>query len=455
MKTLLKWKWWLLWSCGTVLGGAYLAGIITTSEDKRAFLPGVTTHGHYQIELDCSACHTPYMGVKQDACMQCHEEELNEAHDSHPESKFTDPGNAHLLKHIRADRCVTCHQEHNPDVTRPMGVTLPDNYCSFCHQDIAEERPSHEGYAFSTCANTGCHNFHDNRGLYEAFLVKHLDEPDLLDSPKVPLRNDPKPHAKPIAVADYDAPRDRDYPEDLIRDWSETIHFKMGVNCKDCHAANAEKAWMDKPGLDSCRDCHLQEVETFGKGRHGMRLTAGLSPMTPARARQPMHEDALHRELSCVSCHGSHRFDVQFAAADACMQCHNDFHTNSFAGTPHQLLWEAEVQGTGTPGTGVSCATCHMPRTVAVRQGKEVVSVQHNQNDNLRPRDKMLRSVCLDCHGMDFSLQALANQSSVDQNFPKQNFPGPMKVDLPTMEWVKARVEEKKQSRNVAQSKKP
>ena len=53
-----------------------------------------------------------------------------------------------------------------------MGVTLPKDYCFICHHDVADDRPSHKGLAFTTCASAGCHRFHDNRALYQDFLVK-------------------------------------------------------------------------------------------------------------------------------------------------------------------------------------------------------------------------------------------------------------------------------------------
>ena len=45
------------------------------------------------------------------------------------------------------------------------------------------------------------------------------------------------------------------------------------------------------------------------------------------------------------------------------------------------------------------------------------VLVQHNQNANLRPNDKMLRSVCMSCHGLGFSMDALADPEMRRRNF--------------------------------------
>ena len=157
--------------------------------DRRAFLPGETTAGHYQIELSCTACHTPGMGVKEEACYDCHAAELKLANDSHPKSKFSDPRNADLLNIIRADNCVACHHEHVPHQTRAMGVTMPDDYCFHCHVQTLTDVPSHKGFTFDSCATAGCHNFHDNTALYKDFLLKHAEGPRTKDSAALPKRD--------------------------------------------------------------------------------------------------------------------------------------------------------------------------------------------------------------------------------------------------------------------------
>jgi len=43
--------------------------------------------------------------------------------------------------------------------------------------------------------------------------------------------------------------------------------------------------------------------------------------------------------------------------------------------------------------------------------------VQHNQNANLRPNEKMVRTTCLHCHGLAFSLDAMADARLVESNF--------------------------------------
>jgi hypothetical protein len=55
-----------------------------------------------------------------------------------------------------------------------------------------------------------------------------------------------------------------------------------------------------------------------------------------------------------------------------------------------------------------------MPRTDDPSGGKKA---QHDQNDNLRPNDKMVRDVCSTCHGTSFSFDAMADADLVRRNF--------------------------------------
>jgi hypothetical protein len=49
--------------------------------------------------------------------------------------------------------------------------------------------------------------------------------------------------------------------------------------------------------------------------------------------------------------------------------------------------------------------------------GNEMVRVQHNQNWNLRPNEKMIRDVCMTCHGLAFSIDALGDPTLIETNF--------------------------------------
>jgi len=437
------WIWW--GALSVVVGGYLMAGLLMKDAAsnpllqpaRKLFLPGKTTHGHYQIELACESCHAnPFGGREalQESCERCHGQELKDAVDKHPRSKFTDPRNADLAEKLDATLCVTCHVEHRPEITSAMGVTLATDFCAHCHQDIGKDRPSHDGMAFNTCNSAGCHKFHDNRALYEDFLAKHINDPVHRSKAILPARNFREVAAdwpgypsdrfplKPQTKAD--APADLMQSGEAVADWLATAHAKAGVNCSGCHKASNETsaAWVRKPDHKACAGCHEPESKGWLAGKHGMRLAAELSPMTPGQARQSMHGKVADTTMGCTSCHAAHRFDTRKAAVEACVGCHRDQHTEAYQRSPHYALWKKELSGDAPAGSGVSCASCHLPRDEYRAPGLDIkrVLVQHNQNDNLRPNEKMIRPVCMNCHGLGYSIDALADSKLVAENFKGQ-----------------------------------
>lgn len=412
------------------------------SPANRTFLPAKTSHGHHQIELDCRACHSPTFESPQDACIECHGSQLKAAKDTHPASKFNDPTNADRLQIIDAKNCLTCHIEHSPHRTHAMGVTVPLDYCVHCHKDISDQRPSHREMKFQNCSTSGCHNYHDNRSLFEKFLDSHYGEPDTFDSPTRPLRDIDASSvsiAKALAESDHDAPAEMSDTE-IIRRWAESAHALHSVNCRACHETE-NPAGQDKPGWSNevshaqCRECHSNELDGWLRGLHGMRVAQGLPAMTPSEARLPMNHQSLHESLSCNSCHGAHSYDTQFAAVDSCLQCHDDSHSRNYMNSAHFELWANETAGESPRGSGVSCATCHMP-VEADASGR--LSANHNQNDNLRPNEKMLRTVCTHCHGLSFAIDSLADQTLIENCFsgrPAEHVPS---VDM-AKQWFEDR----------------
>jgi hypothetical protein len=412
---------------------------------KLRHMPGALSDGHAQLDMACDVCHTPFGGVGNDACQKCHAAGLAAGEDAHPESKFTDPRNADRLAQLDARRCTTCHQEHMLERTSRGGVTLPADFCRSCHQDVAEDRPSHKGVAFTSCSATGCHNFHDNRALREAFLAKHLGEPRLLAAPRVPPRTRPAPKASAGHLALDEAPPEL-VDAAITALWAASAHRRGEVGCKSCHAAGGAP-WELRPSFDSCRGCHESEAAGFDGGKHGMRAAAGLPAMTPELARRPMREQAHGKIVGCSSCHDAHSADVRRAAVEACAGCHDDAHTRAYAGTPHAKAWEAELSGAAPPGSGVSCATCHLPRA-GERGGP--TRVDHDQNGNLRPTSKMVRTVCARCHGVGYALDALA-----DAELVQRNFDGRPAARIATTEWVERRVLEKAARRREQEKRNP
>lgn len=457
---------WLAWITATLAGGTVIVAIMYYGGGRSFLLIGQTTSAHHQIELACDSCHTSWFGgidALQKGCMNCHGAELKAANDSHPASKFKDPRNADRVEVLDARYCVTCHREHTPGITNAMAVTMPTDYCALCHEDVAKDRPSHEGLGFDTCASAGCHNFHDNKALYEDFLEKHHKELDFKSTMNValfswkPSEEDQAATPKPVPLAanDADAPAAHAGDEKVMAEWSATKHAAAGVNCSGCHMprkSTRPDEWVASPGMEICATCHATETKTFTEGKHGMRLREGLwvsrrdpfgifqdkklTPMTPALARIPMKSAAHDTELACTTCHGAHDFNIQKASVEACLGCHDDEHSKAYVGSPHGKLRIAVLAGKADPSTAVTCATCHMPRSLARNDyGVENVFVMHNQNDNLRPNEKMIRSVCADCHGLAFAIDALA-----DPDLLRNNFSWEPSKHIESIDWVENRM---------------
>ncbi len=452
-------KLWVTWLLSSTLLASWLGyAMFAEHSDRTVFMPGPLSPGHHQLQEACAVCHTDPLGgpeVLQHACVDCHGDERRKPFDSHPVTKFQDPRNADRLENIDALHCVTCHTEHRPEITAKNGVTQPADLCFHCHRDIAKDRPSHSDFPFDGCKTSGCHNFHDNRALYTKFLIKHLDEPETLDTAIVPdteyvdlldqLEGYPLDRypVKPLGRGAADAPSEiaRRVDDKVRDDWATTAHARSGVNCTACHEAPPETdgavRWIDTPGMDACAVCHRLESARFQKGKHGMRLAAGLPPMRVADALLPMREDVAHATLTCNSCHPAHRYDVGQAAVEACLNCHNDTHTLAYRNSPHYALWQQETRGELPAGSGVSCATCHMPRVeFDVNDWLSRVMVDHNQSASLSPNSKMIRTTCLHCHGLAFSIDALADRRLIENNFN-----GKPSVHVSTMDLAAAEEE--------------
>ena len=425
--TLLIWIWqnskkfilWSLWLLLLVVLGRYFYKQFT-GEDKTIFIQGKTSHGHYQIETDCYACHEDKNkgelgAVKQSKCLACHKEKKRSdtKSNSHRAKEFEAEDKADIREKLQADRCITCHEEHQ---LGQAGMTQPVDFCILCHEDIADDRPSHKDLPFDECGD--CHNYHDNASNYsEKFIGEHLnDEMNTLPQANRFERNFLKRYKKkhsftPLSWSEQNSPTNTNI--NLAKDWDNSSHALAGVNCQSCHH-DKNKQWLDKPDQSFCKSCHKPEVKGFLAGKHGMRLKQELTAMSTDMARLSMTEDG--HKLSCISCHKDHDFKTDYAAVEACLGCHNDQHSRAFKESRHYLLWLKK------DARGASCATCHMPR---VKKGKKVL-VEHNQNDNLRPRQKMAKNVCVKCHGLGFSIDSLHDISLINNNFsslPSRHIP--------------------------------
>jgi len=407
--------------------GTYLVRSLAAHGDKAPLSPGAASPGHALMEKACAECHAGERGDVQASCVRCHAASLTLENDTHAAARFDDPSRAGDLARLDATRCATCHLEHRPHLTDSQSVSVPKDFCVVCHQDVITERPTHAGLDSKDCATAGCHRYHDNRSLYTDMLKAHVKDPDLLAEPHVIARR-AAPEGAGAAAGEHVAlatvlagvpSADAPPAQAAAREWQASAHARAGVACAGCHAPAASGgAWIEKPGLDVCATCHAPERASFASGKHGMRTALGLPPLTTDDAKLPMQAAARGRHLDCASCHRDHTFSLAEAAVDGCQGCHADRHTQAYRDSPHFTAWKKELAGAGAPGTGVSCATCHLPRS-ASKESPTGVLTDHDQNRTLRPRDKMASAVCTSCHGLPFSLAALADEDLVRANFDR------------------------------------
>jgi hypothetical protein len=205
--------------------------------------------------------------------------------------------------------------------------------------------------------------------------------------------------------------------DEVTQLWQTSAHALNEINCSSCHEAAETKAFVAQPGVESCQTCHQQAVDTFLLGKHGIRLLEGDTPLTPAMARLPMKAEAFDQPMTCNACHNVHSVNTVQAAVDSCLSCHNDSHSLNYQNSRHAELFAAS-QGLPRPtATAVSCATCHLPRHETGTGDNTFTLVNHNNTYTLLPRDRMVKDVCMNCHGMEYSYNSIFDDDLVEANF--------------------------------------
>ncbi len=224
--------------------------------------------------------------------------------------------------------------------------------------------------------------------------------------------------------------------------WQESAHALNGVNCSSCHQESDTQRFVSQPNQESCRTCHEQAVETFLLGKHGIRLREGESPLRPAMARLSMQSEAQALQMTCNTCHDVHSVNTTPAAVDSCLGCHRDPHSLNYENSRHAELFMATRQLPRPGSSAVSCATCHLPRhQVSLTEGL-VTQVNHNNTYTLKPRDRMVQEVCMNCHGVEFSYNSIFDDELVIANFDH-----PPTQSLQTLEMMQALEERRTGSR--------
>ena len=220
---------------------------------------------------------------------------------------------------------------------------------------------------------------------------------------------------------------------DITDLWQTSAHALNDVNCASCHQNSETKEFVAVPTHESCQSCHEQAVDTFLLSKHGIRLLEDRKPLTPAMARLPMQHDAMQSQMNCNACHDVHSANTVEASVDACLTCHNDNHSLNYQNSRHAELFAASRE-LPRPGSGaVSCSTCHLPRITHGQGDSAVVKVNHNNTYNLKPQDRMVGDVCMNCHGLEYSYNSIFDPELVEANFDR-----PPTLEMQTFDLMKA-----------------
>lgn len=215
--------------------------------------------------------------------------------------------------------------------------------------------------------------------------------------------------------------------------WQQSAHALSGINCSSCHVDQQTEALVVNPTQESCRSCHEQAVDTFLLGKHGIRLQEGQSPLTPAIARLPMQDAARDWQMTCSTCHDVHSVNTVQASVDSCLGCHSDTHSLNYGNSRHAQLFAAEEGLSRPSASSVTCATCHLPRHTVGSGSEAHVVVNHNNTYTLKPRDRMVKDVCMACHGMEYSYNSIFDDELVETNFDR-----PPQLNLQTLDMVRS-----------------
>jgi thioredoxin reductase len=122
------------------LGAVLILPVAALFGLHRSYSPGPVSNGHVAFVSQCSACHEPWRGVRNDGCIDCHGDykERNDHKGAKLSGKDSDLIAGRVIRAFYDDQaktdtlsCLSCHTDHrgrHPNLT----LTAATN-CDFCH----------------------------------------------------------------------------------------------------------------------------------------------------------------------------------------------------------------------------------------------------------------------------------------------------------------------------------
>lgn len=361
------------------------------------FLHAPLSSAHARLEADCQACHEPWNGATSEKCLSCHKRNL--AHDTHSKERLINPVKAKPVDRLKEASCIECHREHQP--VKASGYTGPEGLCAKCHPPESLPPGRHFSGEKGSCQKAGCHRYHTNITYREIAYGNRLR---FLQTSKIIAKKEPAPYKK-LDINELERMRKDSFysvkPAVTSR-YEISRHSGGEATCGSCHKSENGSVEL-APKVTVCLPCHKTETKTFLNGAHG---AAERSHNTGAFFGHETGE-----RVTCGSCHDSHSLRLEDARIKACEKCHDSAHSKSYRGSGH-YRYLSDPTFASKKLTGVDCAGCHMPRLHETGGATD-----HNESLSVSTKERMARTVCVQCHGLYFSLSSLYNDIIVTSNF--------------------------------------
>ena len=332
MSRLVKNILWLNMGVLTVLAIIYASLMIS---------PGHVIEGHKDIEGDCFACHTLFIGASDDKCVECHKVKDIGIRTTLGGAVFKKEGKTPVAFHqkLTAQECVACHSDH-------VGIAMYRAQFKFSHNllDTATQKDCVACHAkpkdnIHKSASTVCSQCHTS-DKWKPATFKH----ELL--PKAEL-------AQCVSCHKAATPKDKLHDASSnkcglchVTDKWKPLEFKHAnlakadlENCAACHTAHTPKDKIHANASNKCGLCHTTDKWKPATFKHSLLPKADLEQCASChKAATP--KDKTHDRLTaemrikCGICHTTDKWKP--------------------ATFKHSLLPKAELE---------QCASCHKAAT--------------------------------------------------------------------------------------------
>lgn len=368
---------------------------------------GELDSAHHFFKDDCRKCHqTPFISVKDTACVECHSK-------THKHAKDKDM----LASGTNETQCQKCHKEHNGPSNN---ILKSDKFCTDCHSDISD----------SLGNETELHDVSDFGTEHPEFrpTIMQLDAEGVTKFKRISLDDTAALKENHTLIFSHKAHLKPEKPE---RFKEKTKDGRDKLNCGDCHIPDSGGVHMEPINFQKlCRDCHELTVGIEGKDRdlpHGdpaevffyiqqyynsIALKGGAidqtAPQIVRRRRRPGERRTPSERLEALDWAEKKSREVANSVFKftTCKDCHQVSYTFDNEASPWKFSkvhiprrWLPLANFNHAKHLTRECDSCH--KVIESEDGKDVLlpkidscrECHQGANDT-----ELLASTCVDCH---------------------------------------------------------